>query len=110
MKLYIRNGEESRNPMEMSDLNKNVQFLKKSHENALFFCQFFCDYIPNFTLCLMIAVLLGSVGVSFGQKAPILAKQSAIQMFPCESTIASSGITLESKEIKTLRSDMGSPV
>ena len=38
------------------------------------------------TLCLTIAVLLGSVGVSFGQKAPILDKQSAIQMFALSSS------------------------
>ncbi len=38
------------------------------------------------TLCLTLAVLLGSAGVSHGQKDPILDKQSAIQMFALSSS------------------------
>ena len=37
-------------------------------------------------LCLTIAELLGSVGVSWGKKDPILDKQSAIQMFALSSS------------------------
>ena len=41
---------------------------------------------PTATICLTIAVLLGSAGVSLGQKDPILDKESAIQMFALSSS------------------------